>query len=67
MKWIMMFGCETVVANDECRAEQSDTANTAKRVLPRKGERSEAMANEQRRVKIRRTGFKTVILSIRIV
>jgi radical SAM superfamily enzyme YgiQ (UPF0313 family) len=33
--------------NDETRAEQSETASIAKRMLPRRGERSEAMANDE--------------------
>jgi hypothetical protein len=49
MKWMMMFGCEAAEANDETRAEQSETASIAKRMLPLRGERSEAMANEERR------------------
>ena len=47
-----MFG---VAENDEPRAEQSETASTAKRVLLRRSERSEAMANDKRRKA--RTGF----------
>jgi hypothetical protein len=36
--------------NDECRAEQSETASTAKRVLFRRSERSEAMRNDEGRM-----------------
>jgi radical SAM superfamily enzyme YgiQ (UPF0313 family) len=32
---------------DETRAEQSETASNAKRMLPRRGERSEAMTNDE--------------------
>ena len=39
--------------NDETRAEQSETASIAKRVLPRRGERSEAMRNDERMKQMR--------------
>jgi hypothetical protein len=50
--------------NDETRAEQSETASTAKRVLLRRSERSEAMRNEECRSRLRsmvRSGFWTLI------